>query len=346
MTLVAGISLGGLPAFIGDLLTSWRVPVAVDLPTQPEQAIHPSEDGYYAASLAQKLIIVRHYFLLAWAGSQSNAQRIVLGLEALLPEEFDQISDFSLIFELLQTCAEDSEMIALVIGNGIVQPFGIRTRGFEMDGRRIYLMGSGGSEFFEYLISHPETLPHEDEDSILSRALALRFAARSLAIQWITGEGLDASWGGGFEVVYPGPSGFQKIDRILFRAWKIDDAGDYVNSGRSFFVRYYGKDLYLSVFNPDERTYLVSSPIGAHVAPPPFEVVPAAYIVDMFLHEPTGYLVEFVRFQPDEQPANEFVELSNGILTGWSMDKSYVERCVCSAIKEAGNGNIFREFKY
>lgn len=347
MTLVAGISLGGMPAFIGDLLTSWQLPAAVDLPTRPEEAVQPSEDGYFAAHLAQKLIIVRPYFLLAWSGSRSNADRILGDLDRVLPECAETIEDATPIWDIMNSCDECSEMVALVIGNGRVQPFGIRTRGFEIDGRRIYLMGSGAPAFFDYLTENPDVLPQDEEgNGLMARAVALRFGSRATASQWLSGDGLDASWGGGFEIAYPEPDGFRKIDRILFRAWRIDNAGSYFNSGRSFFVRYYGNDLYLSALNPGERTYVVPSPVGTALTPPPFEKAHAAWTMDMFVHEPTGSLIEFARFHPDERPANDFVELSSGLLTGWSFDQTYVESCVQMALDQAGKGNALRLYRY
>jgi len=157
---------------------------------------------------------------------------------------------------------------------------------------------------------------------------------------------LEDSWGGGFEVAYPEPNGFRKIDRILFRAWLIDITGSYHNSGRSFFVRYYGDDLYLSAFNPDESTYVVQSPLGESGAPPPFEIAHPAWTIDMFVHQPTGSFIEFVRFQPDERPTEDFVELTGGMLSGWSMDRAYVEHCVGKAIEAAGKGNVFSIERY
>ncbi len=346
MTLIAGISLGGMPAFIGDLLTSWKVPVESELPTRPEPAIQPGEDGYYAHSLAQKLVIVRPYFLLAWAGSQSNTLRILKEIDNLLPSTFDEIKEFAPILDVLSSCAQDSEMIALVIGDGMVQPICVGTRGVEIDGKRVYLMGSGAPEFFDYLSSDQITLPESGSSSMTACAMALRFAARAVAIQWVTGAGLETSWGGGFEVVYPEPDGFKKIDRILFRAWIINSDGNYIGSGRSFFVRYSGNDLYLSAFWSDEKTYIVPSPIGRSVSPPPFEVIQVAWTVDIFLHNPTGRLIEFVRFEPDTRRANDFIEISDGIMTGWSMDQSYVERCVRTALDQMENGDVFRVDKY
>lgn len=347
MTLVAGISVGGLPAFVGDLLTSWRVPAPADLPTRPTLESQPGQDGAFAGALAQKLIIVRSYFMLAWMGSKPNADRILAGLDRILPDTVDDIADFDPIFSLLASCEEESELIALVIGHGMIQPYPVRTRGYELDGKRIYQMGSGGPAFFKFLTAHPNMVPDEpDADGIMARAIALRFAARAFATQWITGGGLEESWGGGFEVVYPEPDGFRKIDRVLFRAWQIDGDGHYINSGRSFFSRYHGGDLYLSAFNPEERTFRIPSPVGEPAAPPGYEVVRAAWTVDMFVHAPTGSFIEFARFQPDHRPVNDVIELVHGEIKGWAMDQAYVETCVETAIANAGKGDALRFDRY
>jgi hypothetical protein len=93
MTLVAGLSVGALPAFVGDLLISWRVPSAVDLPTRPEQEVYPGLDADHAAGLAEKLIIVRSYLMLAWAGGRADVDRIVRDLDGLLPENSSELGD-------------------------------------------------------------------------------------------------------------------------------------------------------------------------------------------------------------------------------------------------------------
>lgn len=58
MTVIAGVSVGGMPAFIGDLLISWRVPTAVDLLTRAEPGITPGLDDHFASSLDQKLVLI------------------------------------------------------------------------------------------------------------------------------------------------------------------------------------------------------------------------------------------------------------------------------------------------
>jgi hypothetical protein len=71
-----------MPAFIGDLLTSWRVRIVVDLPTRAEPGVTPGLNDQFASSLEQKLVLIRPCFLLAWDGSRANANRIIYGILA------------------------------------------------------------------------------------------------------------------------------------------------------------------------------------------------------------------------------------------------------------------------
>lgn len=336
-----------MPAIIGDLLVSWRLPGSVDLPTRAETELAPGLDDYFASGLMQKLVIVRPWFLIAWAGSSANAQRIIQGLDRLLPEQAIDFTQSEAVLGLLSTSGEDDELLALIIYKGAVHPLGVRTKGFELDGKRIYLMGSGKGEFFDYLQTHPEVLPGQERaDGLLARAIALRFGARAMALQWITGAGLKESWGGGFEVAYPDEDQvFRKCDRLLFRAWRIEADGQYYNSGRSFFMRYHGSDLYLSCFNPEEKTYLIRSPIGELVAPPAFERCTPSWTIDFFLHMPTASFVEVARAARDDKSVSDFVELVDGQLSGWNMDRTYVDALVKAVIDQAGQGSTFHFFR-
>ena len=347
MTLVAGVSIGGLPAFIGDLLLSWRLPSTIDLPTQKKATKHPGAGQDHAAGLAQKLLIVRPYLLLAWAGEYAEAVRIVRELDRILPGSVSELHDLHPMFSTLDTCRSGTEMVALLIDGKSIRPFGVRTRGFELDGKRVYLLGSGAPEFFEYLQTNPELLPDQKkEGSLVAQAVMLRFAARSFALQWVIGQGLSNSWGGGFEVAFPDERGFRKVENLLCRAWMIDERGMYHNSGRSFFTRYYGKDLYLSCFNPDEKTYVIPSPLKSSVEVPPMEVVHPEWTLDMFFMKTNGSFVEFARFQPPTRPVIDQVQLKNGRLVGWRMDQEYVAQCAKTAVANVNAGEQFRLIRY
>lgn len=347
MTLVAGLSVGGLPAFIGDLLVSWRIPSAVDLPTQHQEGVYPGLGEDHAAGLAQKLIIVRPYLMLAWAGERAEVDRMTRELDCVLPPDASDLRGPEVILAVLSTCGADTELVALLILAEAIYPFGVRTRGFELGGKRIYLLGSGASEFFAYLQTHPDLLPDQERaDGLVARAIVLRFAARTMVLQLKIGTGIRDSWGGGFEVAFPAKDGFRKIGNLLFRAWMVDEEGGYHNSGRSFFLRYYGQDLHLSWFNPGEKTYVIRSPIGKPFEVPNYEEVHPEWTLDVFVMRKNGSFVEFARFQPANRPVADHVKLENGLLVGWGMDQRYVELCVKKALRAADKGSHFEMTSY
>lgn len=285
--------------------------------------------------------------MVAWAGSYEEATRIVKALDQVLPQTLGGLKDPTPVFDILNTSAEGTELVALLVWEKTIRPFGVRTRGFELDGKRIYLMGSGAPDFFEFLQMHPEAVPESDSaDGLVARSTLLRFAGRALTRQFILGAGLENSWGGGFEIVYPDSSGFRKLDHVLFRAWMIDETGAYRNSGRSFFVKYYGSDLHLSWFSTDERTFVIPSSVGISTPPPEYEVLRPEWTMDVFLMKENGSFVEFARYQPAHRPTIDAFEFSHGHLIGWAMDKEYVDARAEQAVAQAPKGANFGLVRY
>ncbi|RWM16034.1 MAG: hypothetical protein E5X53_27700 [Mesorhizobium sp.] len=126
----------------------------------------------------------------------------------------------------------------------------------------------------------------------------------------------------------------------------IDEEGAYHNSGRSFFLRYYGQDLHLSWFSPGEKTYIVHSPLGKALQIPEHEEVHPEWMLDVFVMKKNGSFVEFARFQPPHRPAADRIHLENGLLVGWSMDQRYVELCAKKAGQAADKGARFEMTRY
>ncbi|MER9368721.1 hypothetical protein NKI66_22355 [Mesorhizobium sp. M0518] len=268
-------------------------------------------------------------------------------IDDALPLDESDLRDPEIILEILDTCGANTELVALLISAEAVYPFCVRTRGFELGNKRIYLLGSGASDFFAYLQAHPDLLPNQERaDGLVARAIMLRFAARAMVLQLKIGTGIRDSWGGGFEVAFLDRDGFRKIGNLMFRAWMVDEEGGYHNSGRSFFLRYYGQDLHLSWFNPGEKTYVVRSPIGKPLEVPEYEEVRPEWVLDVFVMKKNGSFVEFARFQPPHRPASDRVHLENGLLVGWAMDQQYVEQCVKKAVKAADKGAHFEMIRY
>src|SRR5690349_9712747 len=152
MTLVAGISFGGTPAFVGDLLTSWRLPTNIDLPTKPAPGLFRSANGNFAAGLAQQLIILRPYLQIAWAGSVPVVHELIRQLDKTLPRSIKQLyGREERLFAPLNELAASVELVAVVIDGDWIRPYCVRTRGFEIDDKRYYLLGTGSQAAFDFL---------------------------------------------------------------------------------------------------------------------------------------------------------------------------------------------------
>jgi hypothetical protein len=312
--------------------------------SQPQ--IIPGIDRDFAAGLAQKLIIVRTYLMVAWAGSSAQIKRIIAEIDANLPPDGETLEDPEPVFRALNSCNDGVEIVALLIWRDKIHPFCIGTRGFPLDDKRIYLLGTGAADFFSFLQENPSLVPSfETADGLLARATLLRFAARSMKMQLAMGIGLENSWGGGFEIAYPTRRGFEKLDRLLVRAWYLPNRGEMQYSDSSFFIRYIGKDLYISRFNPDEKTYVVKSLVAEPALVLAAETITPSWTLDIFLLE-TGQFIETARFHPLHSPVADFIEFSNGELLGWSWDREYVHALAEKAREMASSGRFFASHRY
>lgn len=152
------------------------------------------------------------------------------------------------------------------------------------------------------------------------------------------GPGLEESWGGGFEFVFPDEDRvFRKANNLLFRGWIITGDGSFANVGRSFFSKYYGQDLHLSCSNPEEKTIIVPSIVGEPAMIPEYEVCSPTWTMDTFVHLPTGCLFETARFTPKRsQPPTSSYSV-DGKLSGWQMHRAYV-----AGLVETANGIVGR----
>jgi hypothetical protein len=331
MTLVAGLSIGGRPAFIGDLLVSWGLPTKLMLPTRLEEGIYEGVDGSFAAGLAQKIVIVRPYLMVAWAGSVSIIRRLVNHLNSILPalsEEFPGHEDQ--LLSALNVLPKSVEVVALLIYGSAIYPLCIHTRGFEIDNQRVYLLGTGREMFFEFVQATTGVMPTvETPDGLLARAVMMRFAANALMSQLAGKIGLNQSWGGGFEVACTTNKGFAKVDSILVRCWSLNVDGELGNNGTSFLTHYEGDMLKLTSFGDDNvRTTTVESLIDNSPHSPPRTKVIPEWTVDLFYHVGDGKFISAVQYDSPRSKNHAVFFFDRGELTGWQMDKSRVDRII------------------
>jgi hypothetical protein len=203
---------------------------SVTLPTRPELAIHANADGLFASGLAQKLIIVRPYLMIAWAGSVEAIRSLVQRLDEKLPRQLDQFPGHEdVLLSALDALPDTVEVVAPLIYGKSIHPICVHTRGFEIDDRRIYLLGTGGEAFLEYVLAATEVMPKPDNDEgFAARAVMLNFVGNAIMAQYSSKYGLSDSWSGGFEVAYVTDEGFAKVGNILVRCWSLNLDGGLV----------------------------------------------------------------------------------------------------------------------
>lgn len=345
MTLVAGLSFGGTPAFVGDLLTSWRVPAEIDLPTRHESELLKGIDGHYAGGLTQKLLIVRPYLLIAWAGEVSVIHSLVRELDSVLPLTLDELyGREDEIFKRLDRLPPTVEVLAVLIHGENIWPFCVYTRGFEIDGKRIYLLGTGNQTAFDFLSEMTKGMPMPDNsDGIAARSVLINFAANALMAQFQSGYGLSESWGGGFEIAYVTKQGFSKVDNILVRCWSLNDDGSLGNIGRSFLVHYQESSLLLSSFGDQERTTVIRSPIDKKIVPLPTKEICPNWTVDLFWRPEDNRFFHAVQMEYPWSKNNSRFHFKNGNIVSWTMEKSRVEKIV-DKIRQGGPHPLFQTY--
>jgi hypothetical protein len=317
----------------------------VTIPSQPSSGVFEGVEGHFASGLAQKLTIVRPFLMLAYAGSLSRVRKLIRDLDAALPLTIEEVFGREEMFlEILDTTPVGVEMVAVYFNGDMIYPICVRTRGFEIDDRRLYIMGSGREVFFDHAVNMPGAIPAEDGTSrgLMARSVMMRFAANAIMSQWLAGFGLNESWGGGFEVAHAAHDGFKKLDNILIRAWSLGPNGEVVNIGTSFLQHYEGKDLHLTAFAQDAFTFVVPSlvPSATSVARQRHTVVPE-WTVDLIQYE--GRSISAVQMDRRGSRSHAEFDFEKEELVSWRMDRSRLD----TIIKEMKSNIEARvEFKF
>jgi hypothetical protein len=343
VTLVAGLSIGGMPAFVGDLLTSRRLPTRLILSTRPDEASYAGADGHFASGLAQKLVIIRPYLMIAWAGSLSVVQGLVGHLDQALPafvEEFPANED--VLLSALDVLPESVEVVALLIYEDSIHPICVHTRGFEVDNRRIYLLGSGRQAFLDFVLPATEVMPNiGNHDGVAARAVMMNFVANAIMSQYVSEYGLSDSWGGGFEVAYAAKEGFAKVDNILVRCWSLNPDNELGNVGFSFLMHYEDNALHLTSFGSREQTTVIKSWVNSSLVVPLRRTAIPEWTIDLFYRVEDGKQFCAVQNEFPWSKQHAAFHFKEGNLVGWEMDKSRVDKII-KRIAESGAAEQFK----
>lgn len=268
--------------------------------------------------------------MIVWAGSVDAAYNLIVHLDRVLPTTRQQLAgNEQIVFEQLDVLPDTIEVVALLIDEDSIYPFCVYTKGFEIDNRRIYLLGTGGQDFLNYVLPTTSVMPHPDrEDGFAARAVMINFVANGLMAQFSAKLGLANSWGGGFEVAYVGKEGFAKVDNILVRCWTLDPWNELGNIGTSFLMHYEGSALHVTSFGEHERTTVIGSWLRGKSEIPASRTVVPEWTIDLFYRLKDG--VPFCCVQKEFPWSNQksAFHFREGRLVGWEMHKSRVDKLI------------------
>jgi hypothetical protein len=306
------------------------VPSALKLPIRTTEATFPTGDKTFAAGLAQKLIIVRPYLLIAWAGSTSEIHKLVRELNEVLPREIDELRGCTdALFRPLNGLTRDVEVVAVVIDGDWIRPYCIHTRGFELDDRRYYLLGTGSSTAYSFLTEMGRHMPIPDNsEGFAARSLLINFAANALMAHYVSEYGLSEAWGGGFEVAYASKKGFAKVNNILVRCWSVNEDGTLGSVGTSFLMHYQESALLITSFGDIERTTAVPSPLASSFNWKFRKKISAEWTVDLFYRPDNGQHYCAVQYEYPWSRSKSHFAFRDGRLSGWKMRKARVDKLV------------------
>ena len=229
MTLIAAFHPGGkYLALMSDILISSPEKTNYVLPTRgyisPEKA---RTMPMRPVSLVRKVIQINPKFIVLWSGNYLCGVK----LAKYTREWFSKadINKNSLNQFLSYYYKEPEEISAFFVWYGGFAHFGIPCRSGETKHYGKYLAAGTGAELFAELINDPHGQTGEltmAED--LPEVHALNLCSELLAREIYFNQTVLSQFGAGFELLVPGPNGYQCVDDIMhiFVTKHVDDLSD------------------------------------------------------------------------------------------------------------------------
>lgn len=231
-----------------DLLLSGRAPAQPFLPPTREAPLEVRHaSGLQPIRLVQKLAFLGPYAVLTWSESRLQACALVRHLSPALSSGPRGLQDVMNVLEQFDPKDHDKleAFLTVVAPGGQLATFSIETYPYQIGVvENLWCIGTGRlsfQNFLEWSAAGPKPRGNRGPFEVLT------FFGRSLCAQAHSGFGLEDLWGGGFQVAFPGPKGFERLDRVLLRGWVVEGTGEAVRVGRGpFFYQFYeGQTLWV-----------------------------------------------------------------------------------------------------
>jgi len=216
MTIIARITKGNLPLFVGDILLSSkehpRIPVSLPTTTGDVNQYFLQRATTYVAGVVQKVNILADGLVVAWAGKEDQARILCQALQIAFQGGVEPDRLAAIIRTEQFRYRDDVSLLGSVMfekdGDTIFHNFGYRTQRAGVPHLRVDVGGNGALEFTTLLTSLASTFSFgkgaaagSDPERILGFGRLL--VGTLMGNEHATGGGVARGWGGGFELALP-----------------------------------------------------------------------------------------------------------------------------------------------
>ena len=267
MTLVSLIVAPGSPTFlISDILVSSTLPETALIPTiSRDSAYLQIGDSHFAVDVTQKIVLIRPWLCLGWAGLLHKSRNLILLLDKILPTYIDnpQQIDRILKSQINRDATDGLELLLCYIYQGNVFFYEkMTTKDFGHYGK-LYCIGKGVGDFLSVL----DTMSNENNivrGDMPVGMKALSFAATSFFAQKFNGFGLENLWGGGMDIVLAGHDRFTRPESVLIRSFQYDYATDELFRNQFFTLQFTVNDDPCFIWPVDEENIEILAVLPPH----------------------------------------------------------------------------------
>src|SRR4030043_1065170 len=239
MTVVAAFDVDNGPILIGDLLLSSTndgiSPAPLNVPTASDVNKYVSgSSGRIVTGLKQKVIMINDAFAVAWGGRLRTARTVIRDIEELIDEK-GQLSIAELLTFLNNVDYLMGEPLYLT-GIMIDRRDCVKVDLFSWDSQngrlsRVFrrtpfgdvYMGGSGADDLKNLMSKLNVKENDQALTPIQKAhlTALTIVGTITGQQLRWGQGFDAFYGGGFEIVTFNNGKLQKMNDVTYYMWDV-----------------------------------------------------------------------------------------------------------------------------
>lgn len=224
MTLIVNFAIENrLPVIVGDLLICQ--PMAGTIPPLPTFAdvnpIFPKTATYYPCGLEQKVTLIGAELAIGWAGNRVEAKDTITLLHAA-QQNGDLTSEF--LDDCLRNSAENTQYVGMFREGSRIRAFGLRCETQQTRNLgKLRVIGTGADRACSFLAGWEHGVTDQPLNAGAQAAsVALSMTGSLLQMELATGQSLQESYGGGYEIAALGTHGMYKLGEVTYAFWNAE----------------------------------------------------------------------------------------------------------------------------